>query len=382
MYTTIEQIHLEITSKCNARCPSCNRNIAGSDQIAAGLEEVDLPVDLIKNILYDSSLENIKTIYINGNYGDIVMHDNAIEILKAIKEIKPKCYIHINTNGGARNAEFWKSLAQYANLVEFGIDGLEDTHSLYRRNTVFSTVIKNAKTFIKAGGKATWMMTVFKHNQHQVDACRTLSEQLGFSKFGHRLNTRSGVGQGITHCSSDLKTIDYSLENTTDENIGKEFPISLYTKAGEKYNISARHHLETLNGGELAIIRLENAWRHTYGHLANKIPNCRAKNTSTVYISAQGYLYPCCWVGNQKISSYLILHNEHEKLLSSCNLTIENLNLRKHTVSEILKFGYFEKIEENLNPDSDVKLKKCREICTENSHFSSQNRKLFQFSKS
>jgi MoaA/NifB/PqqE/SkfB family radical SAM enzyme len=376
MYTKIEKIHLEITSKCNARCPSCNRNIAGSAQIAPGLEEVDLSVDLIKNILSDASLQNITSIYINGNYGDVVMHDNAIEILKTIKEIKPSCFIHINTNGGARNAEFWKSLAQYANLVEFGIDGLEDTHSLYRRNTSFSTVIKNANTFIKAGGKAVWVMTVFKHNQHQVDICKTLSEELGFSKFAHRLNTRSGVGHGITHCSSDLKTIEYSLENTVDKNIGKEFPISLYTKAGEKYNIAAKNNPELLNNNKLAVDLLEKAWQQSYGHLVNEIPSCRAKNSNTIYISAQGYLYPCCWVGNQKIVSHLILHNEHEKLLNSCNLTIENLNLRKHTVSEILEFGYFKKIEENLNPDSDVKLKKCREICTENSHFNFQNRKF------
>jgi MoaA/NifB/PqqE/SkfB family radical SAM enzyme len=376
MYTKIEKIHLEITSKCNARCPACNRNIGGSAQLAPGLEEVDLSVDVIESVLHDPSLEHLNVIYINGNYGDIVMHDNAIEILKTIKKIKPKCFIHINTNGGAKNSEFWKSLAKYANLVEFGIDGLADTHSLYRRNTVFSTVIKNATSFIEAGGNASWMMTVFKHNQHQVDACKTLSKQLGFSKFGYRLNTRSGVGQGKTHCSSDLKTIDYSLENTVEENIGKEFPILLYARAGEKYTADVRYNPEMLKGGESEIRLLEYAWKKTYGHLAAEIPSCRAKNTNTVYISAQGYLYPCCWVGNQKLGSHLILYNEHEKLLNSCNLSIENLNLRKHTISEILKFGYFEKIEESLNPDSNIKLKKCREICTENSHFNFQNRKF------
>ena len=50
--------------------------------------------------------------------------------------------------------------------IEFALDGLEDTHSMYRQNTNWRTVIRNAETFISAGGYAIWKFIKFKHNQH------------------------------------------------------------------------------------------------------------------------------------------------------------------------------------------------------------------------
>ena len=67
--------------------------------------------------------------------------------------------------------------------VDFGIDGLEDTLHLYRRNVKYSKVIENAQAFIQAGGHAQWNFIVFKHNEHQVDQARALSQQLGFENI-------------------------------------------------------------------------------------------------------------------------------------------------------------------------------------------------------
>ena len=43
--------------------------------------------------------------------------------------------LQMHTNGSGRNKNWWKELALLNVKVIFGIDGLEDTHKLYRINT-------------------------------------------------------------------------------------------------------------------------------------------------------------------------------------------------------------------------------------------------------
>merc|ERR1711991_170093 len=78
------------------------------------------------------------------------------------------------TNGGYKSKEWWSV---------FAIDGLADTHHLYRVNTRFERVIENAKAFIEGGGNAQWSFIRFGHNQHQEEQARKLAKEIGFKSF-------------------------------------------------------------------------------------------------------------------------------------------------------------------------------------------------------
>jgi hypothetical protein len=67
--------------------------------------------------------------------------------------------------------------------IDFGFDGLEYTLHLYRRNVKYAVAMRNARAFVRAGGKAQWNFIVFKHNEHQVEQARTLSQEYGFYNF-------------------------------------------------------------------------------------------------------------------------------------------------------------------------------------------------------
>jgi MoaA/NifB/PqqE/SkfB family radical SAM enzyme len=75
-------------------------------------------------------------------------------------------------------------------VVIFGIDGLEDTHHIYRVGTTYENVTRNAKAFIDAGGIAEWVFIKFKHNEHQVDQARQRAKDLGFARFTVKNSTR------------------------------------------------------------------------------------------------------------------------------------------------------------------------------------------------
>ena len=71
-----------------------------------------------------------------------------------------------------RTEKFWSLGKLNANkeiYVVFCLDGLEDTHEIYRRKTNFNKIISNMKAFIDAGGYAGVITTAFDHN---IDSCK------------------------------------------------------------------------------------------------------------------------------------------------------------------------------------------------------------------
>ena len=262
----VRHLHLELSSDCNARCPQCPRNFYGYPY-NFGYEVTNLSLDRIKSLLPVAFVAQLTGILINGNYGDFVMNPKSVDIVAWFRQHNPTMKIDISTNGGARDAEFWSGLARYDPIVSFCIDGLEDTHALYRQNTVYSTVIKNAQTFISAGGSAIWCMTEFDHNLHQFDQAEQLSQTLGFDRFYRRLSARD---QGPVYDKQGnrvfvMKQVDNKFPEKIDDNF-----------------IANR-------------IQHRQSRQEVY-----KPATCYAARQKSLYISAEGTIDPCCEVGLDK----------------------------------------------------------------------------------
>ncbi len=365
MYNKIKKLHIEPSTKCNARCPGCPRNWHGSSYVVPGIVETDISVDHIKKLLNDPVLDELHTILLNGDYGDLIMHNDPLSVVRTIRELRPNVKIKIHTNGAARSKEFWQELAKLNTQVEFGIDGLEDTHHLYRRNTIFSTVIKNAKTFIEAGGHATWMMTVFKHNQHQIKECRKLSNELNFERFVYRYSTRSGgYGNGKLEVVGDDHRIEYVLENTTAEFDEVPIKFDLYSRKGQESVVFRKSVFEE---GENAFLnrrlRAERDmhWMDTREHLLTEPLQCRAKQFDEIYITAQGLIYPCCWIGIQRTIENFHHYDEFVEFLGQHKMGIDDISLDNTTLTDLINTGYFNFVEESFNTK---RIRKCAESCT------------------
>lgn len=368
MFTKIKKLHIEVSTKCNARCPGCPRGWHGSSHIVPGIVETDLSIDHVKNLLSDPALDQLETILFNGDYGDFLMHDDPLEIIRLVREKFPKLRIKIHSNGGGKSVSFWRELAKYNVHVEFGIDGLEDTHSLYRRNTLFSTVIKNASAFVEAGGHAIWMMTVFKHNQHQIEECRSLSKQLNFEQFIYRYSTRGGAEVGVLEVVDDDNRIEYCLENTSEK--FKDIPIvfDLYSRKGQEPTQFRKSVLEEKHDNiQEKKLRAERElyWLEKNIDRLTAPMTCRAKQFDEIYITAQGLVYPCCWIGIQRTIENFHHYDEFVDFLGSHKMGVDDISLDNTTVSALLERGYFQKVEDTFNTDR--RIRKCAESCTKSS---------------
>ena len=146
-FSDLKTIHIELTTNCQAKCPMCSRNIHSGIENPL-LKIVGWTLEDFKTIINKEVLETVDRIYFCGNFGDPLLNDNLIEICKYAKETSPKTAIGIHTNGSLRNAKWWADLAQSLpqdHCVYFALDGLEDTHKLYRVGTDWNKYYRKCK---------------------------------------------------------------------------------------------------------------------------------------------------------------------------------------------------------------------------------------------
>ncbi|HUV20547.1 MAG TPA: radical SAM protein [Gammaproteobacteria bacterium] len=279
-YDELRIVHLELTHRCNAACPMCARNINGG-AVNPDMPLSELSLADIKAILLPDFVARLKRIYACGNYGDPIVARDCLEVFRYLREHGPNLNLDLHTNGSARKPDWWRELAaimkQGPHYLRFGIDGLEDTNHLYRRGTDWKTVMRSAETFIEAGGHAEWDFLVFRHNEHQVEEARKLAADMGFREFFVRKTGRF-LDAGELETSERFDVLD--------------------KKGNFEYFLEQPKNPDYQNPafGNLELVKQRYGEYQTY---LDKVEiDCKvAGRKRKIYLSAQGYALPCCWLG-------------------------------------------------------------------------------------
>jgi sulfatase maturation enzyme AslB (radical SAM superfamily) len=241
----------------------CPRNFYGMKH-NAGYEVTNMTLENFKKIFNEQFVSKLKNVKFNGNLGDFNMNPEAVEIVEYLRHNNKNMYIEINTNGHSRNSDFWRKLADSDPVVLFALDGMEDTHSLHRIGTTFSRVIQNAKTFIDAGGRATWKMIVFDHNKHQVSRCSKLAKKMNFYNF--RL-----------------------------ANDGRNNAFVFNNDGSHSHTIGKPPHRKPLDASELLRWKAAHDWQAEAKEKKQIV--CEALRDKKIFMSSTGDIFPCCWLG-------------------------------------------------------------------------------------
>ena len=344
-YKQIKTIHLEITSKCNARCPMCARTVCGGkNNPFLPLEELSLKD--IQKIFSRDFLLQLKRIYLCGNYGDPIVASDTLASLRYFREINPKLRLDLFTNGSARKEDWWKELAGTVNLVHFSVDGLEDTNHLYRKGTHFPTILKNMKIYLRAGGTAVWDFIVFRHNEHQVETARSMAKKLGFKSFnvkktGRFFNVTQARGKDRQAVLNRRGEVDYFIEKPLNE----------------KY----------LNKALLKEDHLVKKYGSLSTYLDQTHIKCKVLREKSLYVSAEAYVFPCCWTAGQLYPWFIEEKSSPLwKMIDELEGGIKSLSAREKTIESIVNGPFFQKtLIDSWNKPSikEGKLKCCAKTC-------------------
>jgi len=276
-YKDIRVVHLEVTEKCQATCPMCDRNMnGGADNPNLGLHELSLG-DIIQ-IMPAEFVQQLDRVYMCGNFGDPIVAKDTLEIFEYLRSNKTEMTLGMNTNAGAKKPEWWAELAKVLgnwSYVKFSFDGLSDTNHLYRQGVNWNIAIENAQAFIEAGGKAEWDYLIFGHNEHQVELAEDLSKRMGFKKF-----TAKKTGRFYSTMKTDTKETHQAVDKKGNEKQLLEKPKEVKYQNKEVDKVAAL--------------------KEKYGSLSNYFDavkiKCKVAEEKNMYLSAEGLVMPCCWV--------------------------------------------------------------------------------------
>lgn len=187
---TIEWIDVELTSFCNIKCRGCLRQVK-NDKVSNILNKDILRFEDLKRWISRDELPNLKLINFCGSIDEPTLHPEILDITEYFSKI---CEINIASNGSTKNTYFWEKLGSLGISVFFGIDGIDQTSlEKYRIGSNFEKIKKNFKSFIRAGGKATWQFIVFDHNEEHLETAKQISKDEGFVNFrtiySHRIGS-------------------------------------------------------------------------------------------------------------------------------------------------------------------------------------------------
>jgi MoaA/NifB/PqqE/SkfB family radical SAM enzyme len=282
--------------------------------------------ELIKKKIPMFVIKRLKKFYSIGTYGDPLMNPDTIKIYEYIKKNNNNCNLEIHSNGGGRDNEFWRSLAEIGVRVVFSIDGLEHTNHLYRRNVNWGKLISNIKAFTEAGGDARWKFIIFKHNEHQIEEAREFSKTLGFKSFGTSFSDRWKEFNWVTGEVRNLTkwpVEDYYIEKPNMQE-DKYYTKNSVKVLDEEFNLSKRIECWACTGGKYEI-----------------------------YLRANGFVQPCCMLGDLDV-------HESKEIIKNFDL----VNLNKSSLENILNGDYFIQLQKGIAGDlNGHRLKNCFYSC-------------------
>lgn len=299
-FQTIKKIEIDCTSFCNAYCGACDRNINGGE-ITPYLKLTHLSFENWKKLINSDNLFYVNEIIFNGNFGDFSMHPQFIEMLEHLASVKPNIYVNLNTNGGARNSKFWNDLAVVLKKfskhdVKFGIDGLCDTHDLYRRGIDWNKRIENLKSFNDAGGNSIWKCIVFDYNINTLDDISKLAEELGCMAFQTNRNR-----------SFPLDMVEYKTfpEMSLTSPTLSEFNEKYKRKDVFKHQVATPSSVSIPPEGEFL---------------------CPYASDGMIQVDPWGNVWPCCYISGRQVDKKTnFKYNEYFKKNNIADISLKEI---------------------------------------------------------
>lgn len=351
-YNKISKIHVEVSSLCNSVCPNCPRYYRHGPTHIPELIPQSISLEKFKEWFPPELLNRLGQLIFCGNHGDPCTCKDLLPIMEYVYENTDEdMQFQMHSNVGMKSPAVWERIGELFSrrwnwLMIFSIDGLEDTNHLYRRNVKWKKVAENVQAFTKHKGHCDWEFLIFKHNEHQIQEAKKLSEEWGVTTFVPKI--AGGLDNGETMATMGA----INAEGKTEYNIYP--PTDPKNRAtyisGDPNKIEVRDFEHDPKDIRLATEPNIHVKPGTIEEWDNTPIKQRCFNE--VYVSAEGFVTPCCWVGiyipyvnNEKKIPTSYQNNQLQQKLMECG--IDNFNLHNTTLKEMLDAELLDKVYAN-----------------------------------
>lgn len=334
----VKRLHIELSSKCNASCPACSRNLCGGP-VAPNLVLTELTLDDIKKMIPYQFAETITNINYCGNLGDPGMATDLLEILQYFRAANPLVVQQIRTNGGMRGEKFWKDIGEFfaqqpkednphmfsrAGVV-FSVDGLEDTNHIYRRGVIWDKLCRNMQAYSQTGAFGIWEWLAFQHNEHQISQAENAAKELGFAFV-----TKNPMGFGdYTEKQTGMRV--YDKQGNYEYSI---YPVNFTGKSDNDDLIGSRVDF-TYSRSDTPPPEITNFSRQLIASTHIKCKAIEHDQSQEIYISSTGHLLPCCFLGGV-FGQFSSTYSQYQFNTMIKDYGLEHFDLRQHSIPEIL----------------------------------------------
>lgn len=319
----IKQIEFDLTSSCNAACPSCSRHIVKQDGETYLNEYINynqnISVETITDIFSSKYIDPEVSVDLVGSIGDPLANPKILDIVKEIIRLKPNCFIVIHTNGGLKTPTLFLELSRTLSghgSIWFSIDGLEDTNHIYRKNVRWEKVFENLKACISGGVTVKWQFIKFPWNAHQVDQAQKLADELGVGEFFVR---ESRI------CESEM---------------------NYYLQAHER---GFHGTTKEIDDKKSLIVS-----RELYSGIE---PECF--NDKRMYINSDAVVVPCCVIATSMFE--VPFRDEYYEFLQEFGENWNNLNY--NSFDSVVEGKYWDKLWDSVQDITPLTMSKCVEKC-------------------
>ena len=329
-FSRIIKVHLEVTGKCNAKCPMCSRYT--KDGFLQNFPQTHLSKEHFYKFFSKEFCSQLEHVYLSGIYGDPCMHPDLVEFVSYLQNETGSCYI--DSNAGYRTTQFWKDLAKANILVNFAVDGLEDTNHIYRRSVRWDKVKENMEAYSEAGGRGRWNYIVFEHNQHQIEEAKAYAERLGFD---FRIKITQKFSKSSNWIVHDQGKPLYELKPST---------------GNCAHPVISEYDFTTEMATYQKVIRASDGWS------TGVEIDCDSVNKNEIFFNYEGYVLPCCHLGT--------LYDGINRKDLELKLNLENFHIDNYDLETIVK--HMDAIEKTWAAKSCKfgKLLSCAHTCNKN----------------
>lgn len=348
---TIEEIHVEITNKCNAACPMCNRNVFGAaDRPGRGLAEWDMD-DI--NKVFSADLPNLKRVYFCGTHGDPIASKNLFEIIAAAKN--KNLEIEIFTNGSLKSDDWWKRLVAILDTrdrITFGVDGIETNH-LYRQNTHIDRILSHMRICCAGLVKVRWDFLAFKHNEYEIENCKKIASEMGLTDFRIRRTPRFDRFDPHPVMNSK-KEITHYLEppDNPDLRHPSHDAMKKIKNLGSPIN---EEHIHKSVEYQLSVDKFTVTDHSPVEKNSNWKISCIYQESKKIYVNSRLEVFPCCYISDDNESFRKFSENE-------LKYPTGELSLRNKSWADILNDKFFT-IDLVNSWNNDTVIPRCIKTC-------------------